>query len=186
MSGDRREPREDSAEPSLPWAVLDLDGVVADVRHRLPLLQVPGGRPGRGRLRPDWTAFFARAGEDPVLDEGRAVADRLALDHEVVYLSGRPEHLRDVTARWLETHHLPAGRLLLRPAGDRRPARLLKREVVCRLARERPVAVVVDDDAEVATALRAAGFPVLLADWGAAPEDQARRLRDAQEDRGAT
>jgi hypothetical protein len=44
----------------------------------------------------------------------------------------------------------------------------------------------VDDDAEVAAALQAAGFPVLLADWGAAPEDEARRLKAAQEDQGAT
>jgi hypothetical protein len=181
-----RGPGEDSAGPDRPWAVMDLDGVVADVRHRLPLLHAPGGRSGRGRWRPDWAAFFAGAGDDPVLEEGRAVAERLARDHDVVYLSGRPEHLRTVTERWLQTSRLPAGRLLLRPSGDRRPARLLKREVVRRLARERPVGVVVDDDAEVAAALRAAGFPVLLADWGAAPEDQARGLRAAQEDRGAT
>jgi hypothetical protein len=172
--------------PQRPWAVLDLDGVVADVRHRLPLLRAPDGRSGRGRERPDWAAFFAAAGDDPVLDEGRAVAERLARDHDVVYLSGRPEHLRTVTERWLETWSLPVGRLLLRPSRDRRPARLLKREVVRRLARERPVGVVVDDDAEVAAALRAAGFPVLLADWGAAPADEASRLRAAQEDRGVT
>lgn len=169
-----------------PWAVLDLDGVLADVRHRLPLLGVRGESSGRGRGRHDWASFFARAGDDPVLDEGRAVAERLAVDHDLVYLSGRPEHLRAVTQWWLEAHSLPSGRLLLRPAGDRRPARLLKREVVRRLARERPVAVVVDDDAEVAGALEAAGFAVLLADWGQAPEGQARRLRAAQEDEGAT
>jgi hypothetical protein len=178
-------PRGADGEPGRPWAVLDLDGVVADVRHRLPLLHAPHRGSG-ARSQPDWPAFFARAADDPVLAEGRAVAERLALDHDLVYLSGRPEHLRSVTEHWLTGHHLPAGRLLLRPSGDRRPARLLKRAVVRRLARERPVAVVVDDDAEVAAALRAAGFPVLLADWGVAPEDEARRLKAAQENQGAT
>ena len=178
-----------------PWAVLDLDGVVADVRHRLPLLHrrdaaggraVRAGRAPRGPGRADWAAFFAGAGDDPVLDEGRAVAERLALDHDVVYLSGRPEHLRAVTEEWLQRHGLPDGRVLLRPEGDRRPARVLKREVVRRLARERPVSVVVDDDREVAAALEAAGFAVLLADWAGADEEDARRLRSAQEEQGAT
>ncbi len=173
-----------ATDPGRPWAVLDIDGVLADVRHRLPLLG--RDRAGGGRSRPDWAAFFARAGDDPVLDEGFAVAQRLATEHEVVYLSGRPERLRPVTLAWLDRHGLPAGRLLLRRDSDRRPARVLKREVVRRLARERPVAVVVDDDADVAAALRSAGFPVLLADWAAAEPESAGRLREAQEEEGAT
>src|SRR5659263_561226 len=46
-----------------PLAVFDIDGVLADVRHRLPHVQA---RPK------DWDAFFAAIGKDPVLPDGLA------------------------------------------------------------------------------------------------------------------
>jgi phosphoglycolate phosphatase-like HAD superfamily hydrolase len=156
-----------------PIAVLDIDGVLADVAHRLPALRGP---------RKDWAAFFAGAVDDPPLLEGLAVADTLAAEHELVYCSGRPERLRAVTAAWLEAHGLPPGRLVLRPDGDRRPARVLKAAAVRRLQREAPVAVVVDDDAEVVAALTALGVPVLHATWATPDTD----LKDAQEHAGRT
>lgn len=154
-------------------AVVDIDGVLADVRHRLHHV----------RATPkDWAAFFAAAPHDPVLPEGRETAERLAEVCEVVYLSGRPEHCRDDTLAWLARHALPPGRLLLRPLGDRRPARLLKVERLRQIAAERSVAVLVDDDPMVLEAAREAGFDVLPADW--MPEDDT--LRQAQEVQGET
>ncbi len=147
-------PRE--AAPELPFAVLDLDGVLADVRHRLPLVRT---KPKR------WDDFFDAAEADPVLPEGRATADRLAVDHVIAYVSGRPERCRAATEKWLEDNGFPAGPVYLRPDDDRRPARLVKVAVVRRLARERPVAVIVDDDVRVTAALQEAGFAVVLADW---------------------
>lgn len=141
-----------------PYAVVDVDGVLADVTHRLHHLDE---RPK------DWQSFFAAAGADPLLPEGLAVARRLAEDHELVYLSGRPERLRRVTLDWFSRHGLPPGRLLLRRDGDRRPARQVKLGVLRRLAEEAEVAVLVDDDAAVCATVRAAGFAVLEADWSA-------------------
>lgn len=159
--------------PATMIAVVDIDGVLADVRHRLHHV----------RAAPkDWAAFFAAAPDDPVLPQGRVTAARLAEVFEIVYLSGRPEHCRDDTVAWLARHGLPAGRLLLRPLGDRRPARLLKVERLRALAADRPVAVLVDDDPLVLEAAREAGFDVLPADW--MPEDDA--LRRAQEVQGET
>lgn len=159
-----------------PLAVIDIDGVLADVRHRLRHLQ---------RWPEDWQAFFAAAGDDPPLAEGLAVARRLAEDHEVVYLSGRPEWLRPTTTAWLREHGFPAGRVLLRARHDRRPARRVKVEALRRLAAAREVAVHVDDDAAVVAAVRAAGFPVLEADWAREPETEPT-LFDAQERQGRT
>ncbi len=149
-------PDPDEAAPAPPYAVLDLDGVLADVRHRLHLVRT---RPKR------WDDFFDAAPADPVLPEGRATADRLAANHVIAYVSGRPERCRAATEKWLADHGLPAGAVYLRPEGDRRPARLVKVAVVRRLARERRVAVVVDDDVRVTAGLQEAGFTVLLADW---------------------
>ena len=156
-----------------PYAVVDVDGVLADVRHRLHHLE---SRPK------DWDGFFAAAPHDPPLAEGLAVSRRLAEDHELVYCSGRPERLRQATLDWFARHDVPPGRLLLRRDGDRRPARLVKLGILRRLADERPVDVLVDDDAQVCATARAAGFAVLEADW----MPSAPVLREAQEGEGRT
>jgi len=158
-----------------PVAVVDLDGVLADVRHRLHHVE---------RRPKNWDAFFAAAADDGVLAEGRAVVDRLLAEgHELVYVTGRNEDLRADTVAWLRRHELPVVRLLMRRRDDRRPARLTKLGILRRLTAEgRQVAVVVDDDAAVVRALRAAGYPVLHAEW---MSDQPA-LFEAQERDGRT
>jgi hypothetical protein len=156
-----------------PLAVIDIDGVLADVRHRLHHLQ----------QRPkDWDAFFAAADRDPPLPEGLAVVAELAPEHDVVYLTGRPERLRSVTEAWLAQHGLPRGELHMRKHSDRRPARVTKPRLLEQLARRRTVAVVVDDDTAVCDAYESAGFAVLRARWMA----EEPTLFDAQEDAGRT
>src|SRR3954454_14211052 len=135
-------------------AVVDIDGVVADVRHRLKYLE---------RRPKDWRSFFRAAKDDPPLDVGVQTVRRLAEVYDVVYLSGRPEHLRQVTQAWLHRYDLPEGDLLLRPGNDFRPAKDVKVEVLRRLSKQSPVAVLVDDDAAVLEAARVAGFDVLPA-----------------------
>ncbi len=91
-----------------PLAVFDLDGTLADVRHRLPFLQ----------QRPrDWDAFFRAAADDPPLVKGVALALETAERCELAYLTGRPEHCRTDSVQWLRQHGLPAGRLLMRARG---------------------------------------------------------------------
>ena len=163
--------------PERMLAVIDLDGVVADVRHRLRHVTA---------TPKDWDAFFSAAPQDPLLERGHEVVTKLAEVHDIVYLSGRPERCRDDTVAWLRRHQLPDGAVHLRPQGDRRPARLLKVEVLRRLSTARPVAVLVDDDPLVLEAARAAGYDVLPADWmPEAPTDEAA-LREAQEVEGET
>jgi hypothetical protein len=151
-------------------AVFDIDGVVADVRHRLPHLR-----------RHHWHRFFADAGADPLLDEGAALVADLAAEHDIVWLTGRPDWLRSTTLDWLDEHRLPAGELHMRPDRDYRPARIFKLDVLRRL-RPRGIAALVDDDTEVVEAALAAGYPAVLADW--VPRDG--DLREAQERLGRT
>lgn len=154
-------------------AAVDIDGVLADVRHRLHHV---------ARRPKDWEAFFAAAAQDPPLDEGLRVARELAAVADIVYLSGRPERLRAETLAWLDRHDLPDGELHLRPRNDFRPAQVLKVEALDRLSAQRPVTVLVDDDPHVCDAARAAGYDVLPATWmGTAPA-----LTEAQESDGAT
>lgn len=155
--------------------MVDLDGVLADVRHRLQHLE---------RRPKDWDAFFAAAPQDPVHEEGLALVRRLLDDHDVVFLTGRPERCRRDTEEWLGALGLGDHQLVMRPANQREPAARLKVRLLRRLAGERPVAVVVDDDPAVIESMAAAGYPTFHADWERlAPEDEAA-LRDAQEVEG--
>ena len=166
-----------SSAAERPYAVLDVDGVLADVGHRLHHLEGP---------RKDWRAFFAAAGADPPLTTGLALAHELADEHELAYLTGRPEGLRAVTQRWLGRHGLPAGPLWMRRRGDFRPAREMKLDALHRLGTERRVELVVDDDVDVVAALEAAGYAVLQATWAHHSRDGRRALHDAQDVEGRT
>ncbi|MFK4144801.1 hypothetical protein [Streptomyces sp. NPDC004065] len=156
-----------------PLAVFDLDNTLADTAHRQRFLE---------RRPRDWDGFFAAAPADPPLAEGVRLARESASECEVVYLTGRPERCRRDTLDWLAAHRLPEGRVYMRPDHDRRPARRTKLEILRRLARNREIRVLVDDDEVVCEDARRAGFPVLVARW-TAPSGE---LRDAQENEGRT
>lgn len=139
-----------------PIAVVDIDGVLADARHRQHHVQV---------YPKNWDAFFRAAPYDEPLAEGFAVVRELATRYEIVYLSGRPERIREATQRWLTKHDAPEGRLVLRRDHDRRPASVMKLATLRKLAKQNPVAVAVDDEPAVCEAYETAGFQTFRATW---------------------
>src|SRR5690349_18646236 len=139
-------------------AVFDIDGTVADARHRLHLIAGSADHE-------QWVRFFDAAVDDPPLPEGVAKARQLAETHDIVWLTARPERLRAMTARWLAQHGLPAGQLLMLPDGDKTLARRYKLDAIRKLAEEHEVAVVIDDDPRVIALLEEARIPFVQADW---------------------
>ncbi len=160
-----------------PIALVDIDGVVADVRHRVHFVE---------RRPKNWDRFFAEAVHDPPHAEGIAVVNRLLEDHDVVYLTGRPEHLRAATDEWLAAHGIGGHRLIMRGADDRRPSARFKVQAAANLARRRRVGIVIDDDASVIDAMKAAGYPTRLADWEIRDVTTDASLFDAQQIEGRT
>lgn len=162
-----------------PVAVFDIDGVLADVGHRLHHVQA---RPK------DWRAFFAAADRDPVLAQGADLLRCLQDEHEIRYLTGRPERLRTVTVTWLAGHDLPSGApLAMRPNRDFRPSRTFKRErLQAWLAEGAHIHLVIDDDPAVVDMVAALGLRVLRAQWQDSPTVQQQTLWSAQEDLGRT
>ncbi|MCB0914105.1 MAG: hypothetical protein H6525_06855 [Actinobacteria bacterium] len=139
------------------YAVFDIDGVLADVRHRLHYLE---RRPRR------WETFFRMAVRDDVLADGYELAhESVAQGLTVAYSTGRPERYRADTQDWLIRVGLPAGDLHMRADHDRRPARITKVQVARRLQAQLPIRYLVDDDDRVVEALRSAGFEVIHATW---------------------
>jgi phosphoglycolate phosphatase-like HAD superfamily hydrolase len=160
------------------FAVFDIDGVLADVRHRLHHVQ---RRPKR------WGAFFDLAAQDAVLADGFAMVRHATEEGlSVVYSTGRPERCRADTLEWLTRHEFPAAPLHMRRERDRRPGRVTKLAVARSLRANGGVAYLVDDDPAVVTDLRAAGFEVVHATWmtdspGTSAAGTAQQLFDLQE-----
>lgn len=157
--------------------VFDIDGVLADVRHRLHHI----------KQRPkDWDAFFSAAPADPVLEQGRQLALDAAQQSTIVYVTGRPERCRKDTVEWLARHGLPEGALYMRADRDRRPARFHKADVISELGAEEEVRSIIDDDVAVVSHLRSLGLPVVHATWMPETEQQLDLLEQAQETEGRT
>ena len=154
--------------------VMDIDGVCADVRHRLHFVQQ---RPKQ------WDEFFAAAVDDTPLPQAIEVAHGAA---RLVYLSGRPERYRTDTVAWLKQHGFPAAPVHLRPDHDTRPAARFKPEALARLGGPSAIEAVYDDDEKVVVALRALGFHVVHVTWMPASEPQQLTLLDIQETQGRT
>lgn len=175
---DREQPGRDGGPSRPKLVVFDVDGVLADVRHRLRFVE---SRPK------DWPAFFGAMSDDGPLPEGIALAhEHAAAGHQIVYLTGRNETYRAVTEAWLAQQGLPAGRLVMRRDDDRRPARLFKPQALARIASGATVVAVIDDDDAVVEVLRRDGWPVVHATWMHADRDEQQSLFDAQETDGRT
>ncbi len=157
-------------------AVFDVDGVLADVRHRLRHVE---GKPK------DWDSFFAEMDGDGPLATGIEMArGHAGRGDSIVYLTGRNESYRDLTLAWMRRHELPEGRLVMRPESDRRPARIFKPQALQRLSRGGRIVTVVDDDEAVVAVLRRDGWPVVHATWMVADVDEQQSLFEAQEVEG--
>jgi len=100
--------------------VFDVDGTLADVTHRLPLL-----------MSKDWDAFFAACGGDAPIHQGlAALLSFYNAGHEIELWTGRPERVREKTEQWLALHAWPVRgwTLRMRADGDHRPDHEVKPE----------------------------------------------------------
>ena len=106
-----------------PAVVFDLDGVLANGDHRQHLLSTDGGRK-------DWKTFFARAGDDAIIDEVARLT--LLIDRDVarVLLTARPTTIQAITLEWLGRHQLAWDLLVMRPEGRYEPSPDAKRTAV--------------------------------------------------------
>ena len=164
-------PASDSDRPTV--VVFDIDGVIADVRHRLRYVE---------RKPKDWDSFFAAMDDDGLLTDGVSLAhEHSAAGHRIVYLTGRNEDYRGLTRDWLARNGLPEGRLVMRRSDDRRPARVFKPAALRRIAVDARVVAVVDDDDAVVAVLAREGWPVVHATWMTADVEAQATLFDAQE-----
>ena len=167
-------PREDR-----PRAVIwDLDGTLSDDKARAHFVEVE-----RGRAR-DWKSYFDAIDTDPPIAASMEVLRALhGAGIRILFLTGRPEYTRPKTVRWLEANGLTDyDALIMRPAGETRPAGWFKAEVVERLRREYALVCAFEDRIDVADQLREAGVPVFLYGAGAEAAAEALEVLDVRQD----
>lgn len=142
-----------------PLYIFDLDGTLALIDHRRPIL-AESKNPNR------WRDFFAACTKDtpnmPVIRTMR----RLQSFADVWIWSGRSDEVRSQTIEWLVTYtsipHAELAEILkMRPAADNTPDDLLKERWLCALSwpdRKR-IEAIFDDRDRVVQMWRTYGFP---------------------------
>jgi uncharacterized HAD superfamily protein len=105
-----------------PIVIVDIDGTVADVRHRLHHI--------KGPRKKDWKAFFEAMDRDTPILPMIAQVHELEKEHDIIVVTGRPEHYRRRTEKWLGQNGIHYSRLFMRPEGDHRPDYTVKEEVL--------------------------------------------------------
>lgn len=162
-----------------PKAVIwDLDGTLSDDRARAHFVEVEQGR------KRDWKSYFDAIGDDPPIAASMEVLRAMhAAGNRVVFLTGRPDHTRRTTVRWLKANGLhDYDRLVMRPPRDFRPSGAFKVDEVAKLRREYELVCAFEDRIDVADALRRAGVPVFLYGAGAQAAAEALEVLDADQE----
>lgn len=139
-----------------PLYIFDLDGTLADLKHRRHFVERPSFNlfDPKERIqankpwKPNWDAFHAACVDDTPID---AIIDVLACvrhnESDVWIWSGRTSTVSAKTFRWLQDHHIRFDQLKMRPAGDYTPDDQLKESWLHALSPEdRARLVMVFDD----------------------------------------
>jgi predicted kinase len=110
--------------------IFDIDGTLADVKHRLHYLE-------NGK---DWNGFFSQMHDDPVIEPVAELARLLyagisngikqPFDYAILIVSARPDDYRFETGKWLNANHIPFQKLYMRKSGDFRRDDIVKAEIL--------------------------------------------------------
>lgn len=131
----------------------DLDGTLADIKHRRHHVDLPAcwacsgsgsdigitscnacGGTGKAK-KPNWRAFFAACVDDTPLQTTIDLVNMLTegmressyASPEIWIVSGRSDEVEDQTVNWLHKHGIEFDNLIMRKAGDYTPDDVLKR-----------------------------------------------------------
>ena len=139
--------------------IVDLDGTLADVSHRVHHVQ---------KEPKDKKSFNSLMGEDGLnhwcFELSEAMRSR---GYKIILITGRPEKYRDDTVAWLEREKIVYDELYMRPRHAGVPDSLVKKDIYRKLIRDRmEIVFVVEDRLSVVRMWREMGLVCLQCDWG--------------------
>lgn len=124
-----------------PAIIVDIDGTVADLTHRLHHLETPG-------KKRDWDSFYATQELDTPMPKTIEFVKDKSKDHSVLFITGRPDDYAGVTKDWLDSH-FPGLNYELYMRSDYTPPAEYKKSVYNNLIKDRyQVVLALDDDQE--------------------------------------
>ena len=140
--------------------IVDIDGTLADLSHRLHFIQSDPK---------EWDAFYDACDEDkPIWGVISVIQALTDARYAIVFVTGRPERVRNETNKWLRyngllinTQTLTRHPLIMRADGDHRPDTEVKKELVEKLIADGyRIAGVFEDRPSVCRVWREMGFTV--------------------------
>jgi len=97
------------------FIVVDIDGTIADTTTR--------GNYANSQFKKDseiwWDALMDPSLvylDKPILFSGMVLRIYYDRGYEIIYLTGRPDYMREETRKWLENNNFPDGRLFMTPS----------------------------------------------------------------------
>jgi predicted kinase len=142
--------------------IIDLDGTMCNVDHRLHHVRKPEGQ------KKNWKGFFEDLANDTPNEWCVAIHDMFGIKYPIVFASGRPDDHEKVTREWLKKHELGTQHLYMRCRGDHRQDYIAK-EIILDfeiLTRFTPL-FFIDDRKQVVDLWRSRGFTCLQCAEGA-------------------
>jgi len=132
--------------------IWDLDGTLADGRHRLHLL------PTKNYDKTEsWTEFNLAAIDDLPFQDNIALCNLLMETHHTVILTGRSDIARAITVQWLRDNGVQYDNLVMRSQSDNRKDTVIKEEFLRSIGLEN-ILCCFDDLPHVAYHLRSLGL----------------------------
>ena len=112
-------------QPEMGFIIVDLDGTLCDITHRLHYVKKPEGE------KKDWKSFFGEIEHDTRREDVYAIVDKYYGEgYEIVFVSGRPDNYRVQTDTWLaKNFEIPYTALFMRRSGDKRPDTEVKQQI---------------------------------------------------------
>jgi len=139
-------------QPDPKLAIFDLDGTIADIQHRVPLIQ---------QEKPDWIGFYKACSSDKPKEN---IIELMRIIHHagirVIIASGRGAEATAETIMWLGDNHVPYDQLYMRPQDSATPDDILKKIWYTALWRDEDILGVWDDRNKVVKMWRGFGLQV--------------------------
>lgn len=140
--------------------IFDIDGTLADHRHRLQYVEKDGKK--------DWKSFFSEQKDDIPYPHTVLLANLLSKFSAIILITARPECERQTTVEWLTSYKVKYDMLLMRPNDNRLPSVNVKHDLYVKNVQNNfNVLMAFEDDLKVAEMWKTLSVPVLLCgdDW---------------------
>ena len=106
--------------------IFDIDGVVAEIGHRLPTLK-----------KGDHRRFYMGIPNDSPIQAGISLVKLASEKSKIVFATGRPEWTSDMTEEWLFRHlAMSLPKIHYRQNGDYKPSPLVKVQEIAKILKE--------------------------------------------------